>query len=174
MRAVTLALSAVALAAAACAPGDDAPARRDGDVRIASVALFAPDRFAGRWHVAQSHVPGCAGAVQDWAMAGPGRYLLTGTDCTGRAPAPLTGGAVVTGPGGRIMADAGFGREPVFVLWVDEGYRVAVLGTPSGRWAQVLSRDPVLRPDLAAAAREVLAFNGYDLAQIGAARGPAP
>ena len=166
MRAIALSLLLAALAA--CAPGPAPEARRDPAVRLSSAAVFDAGRFAGRWHVAQSHVPGCTGAVQDWQVAGPGRYQLAGVDCTGRAPAALSGQAVVTGPGGRITPDTGFGRAPVFVLWVDEGYRVAVLGTPSGGWAMVLSRDPVLRPDLARAAREVLAFNGYDLTLLAA------
>lgn len=164
MRRVILGLMLAALAG--CAPEPAPEVRRDAAVRLSSAALFDPARFAGRWHVAQSHVPGCTGAAQEWQPVGPGRYQLAGVDCTGRVPVRLSGQAVVTGPGGRITPDTGFGRAPIYVLWVDEGYRVAVLGTPSGTWAMVLSRDPVLRPDLARAAREVLAFNGYDLTRL--------
>jgi len=52
------------------------------------------------------------------------------------------------------------------VLWVDQDYRVAVLGTPSGRWAMIVARPGAARADLVAAARDVLAFNGYDLAAL--------
>lgn len=153
---------------AACAMPARAPERRDPAVRISSAALFDPGRFAGRWYVVQSHVPGCSGAVQDWTAEGDGSYSLAGTDCSGGSPAKLTGRAVVTGPGGRITAQSAYARAPIYVLWVDEGYRVAALGTPSGAWATVLSRTPEPRPDLSRAAREVLEFNGYDLAQLAA------
>lgn len=161
------ALAVLALIAA-CAMPERGAARRDPAVRISSAALFDAARFAGRWHVVKSHVPGCAGAVQDWSAQGGAAFELSGIDCTGAAPAALKGRAVVTGPGGRITAQNAFGQAPIYVLWVDEGYRVAVLGTPSGAWATVLSRTPELRPDLMRAALEVLAFNGYDLAQLAA------
>jgi apolipoprotein D and lipocalin family protein len=154
---------AVVAAVTACAPA--VPARRDAGVRIASVALFDAARFAGRWQVVASHVPGCDGAGIDLQPAAGG-YRLAGTDCTGARPVPLFGAAVVAGPGARIAAEAGFGGDPVWVLWVDQDYRVAALGTPSGRWAMILAREGAARADLLAAAREVLDFNGYDLAQM--------
>ncbi len=149
-----------------CTGAPDSGGRRDQEVRISSAALFDPGRFAGRWHVLESHTPGCAGAVQDWRATGPAAYALTGVDCTGAAPTTLSGRATVTGPGGRITPDSGFGRDPVFVLWVDQDYRVAALGTPSGRWGMIVSRSPDGRADLLRAAREVLAFNGYDLTRL--------
>lgn len=151
---------------AACASPDRGAGRRDPAMRISSAALFDAARFAGRWHVVQSHAAGCAGAVQDWRMEDVGSYSLSGTDCAGPAPAALAGRAVVTGPGGRITAQSAFARQPVYVLWVDEGYRIAALGTPSGEWGMVLSRSPAPRPDLMRAAQEVLAFNGYDPARF--------
>ncbi len=154
---------AFALALAGCAP--PAPARRDPAVRIASVMAFDAARFAGRWQVAASHTAGCAGAEMDWA-ARPDGFALTGVDCTGAAPAPLAAAARVLGPGARIAAGRAFGGDPVWVLWVDQDYRVAVLGTPSGRWAMIVARPGAARADLVAAARDVLAFNGYDLAAL--------
>ncbi len=52
------------------------------------------------------------------------------------------------------------------MLWVDFDYRVAVLGTPSGRWGMILSRQTPPRPDLIKAARDVMDFNGYDMTQV--------
>jgi apolipoprotein D and lipocalin family protein len=160
---------AAALALAACAapePGP-APGLRTAGAWISSASLFDPARFAGQWKVAESGTPGCAGATQDWRYDGRGAYALSGVDCSGAKPRHLSGRAVVTGPGGRITPDAGFGREPVWVLWVDQDYRVAVLGTPSGRFGMVLARDLPVRSDLAAAAREVLSFNGYIPGKVG-------
>lgn len=155
------------LGLAACAAPAPPPGLRQPDTMISSAALFDPARFAGRWQVAASGVPGCAGAVQDWALQGAG-YALSGVDCgAGTAPAALGGRLTLTGPGGRLTPDTGFGRAPVWVLWVDQDYRIAVLGTPSGSFGMILARDLPARPDLLAAAREVLAFNGYDPARIG-------
>jgi len=158
----------LSVVAAACTKTPDPKVPRNPEVRISSASLFDAGRFAGRWHVLQSYTPGCAGAEQNWQEAAPGRYALAGIDCTGAAPAALAGRAVVTGPGGRITPDIGFGRDVVFVLWVDQDYRMAALGTPSGRWGMILSRDPAGRADLTRAAREVLAFNGYDLSRLAA------
>jgi apolipoprotein D and lipocalin family protein len=55
---------------------------------------------------------------------------------------------------------------PYWVLWVDEGYRTAVVGQPNGRAGWILNRDPVIPEDRWIAAREVLDFNGYDLSRL--------
>jgi len=52
------------------------------------------------------------------------------------------------------------------VLWVDEGYRTAVVGAPNGRSGWILNRDPQIPADRLAAAREILDFNGYDLSRL--------
>ena len=157
------------LALAACgtkAPAPTAPLR-DPQAMITSAALFDPVRFGGDWQVAMSATPRCAGARQSWRWDGRGAYALSGVDCTGAAPAVLQGRAALPGPGGRFAPDKGYRGTPVWVLWVDQDYRVAALGTPSGDWAVVLARPGMGRGDLLGAAREVLDFNGYDLKRIG-------
>ncbi len=143
------------------------PALRDPGGVISSAALFDPARFGGEWQVALSSTPGCGGAAQSWHWDGRGAYQLSGIDCTGLAPARLEGRAPLVGPGGRMQPDRGYAQAPIWVLWVDQDYRVAALGTPSGAWAVVLVRPGMARADLMAAAREVLDFNGYDLGRIG-------
>lgn len=165
-------MGAAALAAAVlagCTPKASAPqpGLRDPAVMISSAALFDPARFGGGWRVVASATPGCGGARQDWRWDGRGGYALSGIDCAGRQPAVLEGRAVLSGPGGRLTPSGGYGDAPIWVLWVDQDYRVAVLGTPGGQWALVLSRQSPARPDLMQAAREVLDFNGYDLSRIG-------
>ncbi|WP_162178875.1 lipocalin family protein [Thioclava atlantica] len=137
---------------------------RSPEARISSAALFEPERFAGDWHVVQSGVAGCSGA-QHWTWDGQGAYQVSGTDCAG-AQKPLDDRVVLTGPGGRLAARRAYEGEPIFVLWVDQDYRIAALGTPSGRWGVILSRQSPARPDLLSAAREVMDFNGYDLARL--------
>jgi apolipoprotein D and lipocalin family protein len=50
---------------------------------------------------------------------------------------------------------------PYWVLWVDEGYRTAVVGQPNGRAGWVLNREPGDPAGPLDRAREVLDFNGY-------------
>jgi len=171
MRRVILAAAAV-VAVSACvmrAPEPEAaPGLRRAGTMISSAVLFDPSRFAGTWYVAASGVPGCAGAGQQWVWDGQGGFALSGIDCGGGAkPHYLTGRAQLSGPGGRLTPDEGFGRAPVWVLWVDQDYRMAVLGTPGGQFGMVLSRELPPRGDLMRAAQEVLDFNGYPPERIG-------
>lgn len=55
------------------------------------------------------------------------------------------------------------------MLWVDQEYEVAVIVTPEGR-AHILSRRLGIRDDKRAAAREILAWNGFDVARLKPAR----
>ena len=48
------------------------------------------------------------------------------------------------------------------MVWVDEGYRTAAIGTPDGSFGWVLDRAASGGGDRITAAREILEFNGYD------------
>lgn len=52
-------------------------------------------------------------------------------------------------------------RSGLAVMWVDEGFRTAALGSPDGRIGFVMDRTAPGAPDRRAAAREVMAFNGW-------------
>ncbi|KEP69808.1 lipocalin [Thioclava dalianensis] len=164
MRQLILILAGIALLAGCASAPRMAPGLRDRDALISSAALFDPTRFAGDWHVVASGQPGCKG-VQSWRWDGSGSFDVRGAECAG-ATGPLDAKVVLTGPGGRMSAREAFGGEPIYVMWVDQDYRIAALGTPSGQWGMILSRQTPARPDLLKAAREVLDFNGYDLRKI--------
>ena len=72
----------------------------------------------------------------------------------------------------RAGAPALVGADPEgigaewWVLWVDADYRTLAVGTPDGRFGFILNRDGALPPDRLAAAREILEWNGYDLARL--------
>lgn len=139
------------------------PALRDSGAQISSNAAFDPARFVDVWHVAATYgaEASCGPLAETWMPTGPGRYRVTGTTCGPRGARAFVADARVTGPG-RITR----GGEELWVLWVDADYRVAVIGTPSGAFARVVSRTPSVRPDLMEAARRVLQFNGYDPAGL--------
>ncbi|MEZ5733822.1 MAG: lipocalin family protein [Paracoccaceae bacterium] len=156
---------AAVLALAAC--GTPGGGHRDGASQISSQALFDPARFADVWHVvaAYGRDANCGPLAETWAPEGQGRFRVTGTYCGPNGARAFVAEARVTGPG-RITRAGPQGREELWVLWVDADYRAAVIGTPSGAFARVLSRTPELRPDLMTAARSVLEFNGYDPARL--------
>jgi apolipoprotein D and lipocalin family protein len=148
------------------------PSYRDRSVPIGSAALFDADRYLGRWYeVARFPVPFQAGCVASTADYGPMEGGVTVLNTCTRADgtiSTITGTAELVGPGRLVVR---FGSVPFvaadyWILWVDEGYRTAVVGTPNGRAGWILNRDPTIPADRLAAAREVLDFNGYDVSQL--------
>lgn len=161
-------LSAAALIAlVACnAPRGDsgAPGQgfRDESVPIGVTSRYDAERFAGLWQVRAvlperdrfdqlafrdgafriganvcDQAGNCATAAEDLPTrrAGPGRF-------------------VITMPGGE--------QRRLWVLWVDDGFRTALVGSPDGTFAWILDRSGTGGADRLRAAREVLDFNGYD------------
>jgi len=51
----------------------------------------------------------------------------------------------------------------LWVVWVDEGFRTAAVGTPDGSYGWILDRRPTGGEDRIRAASEILEFNGYDI-----------
>jgi len=161
---------ALGLTLAACAPPAVDPAgpsfRRAG-APIASKALFDLDRFLGDWQVV---------ALYPWApdAACPGAAFRFGTGPGGlglerRCPTgTTTHGLTLSGPGRFSLALGAppFPGDTLWVLWVDEGYRTAVLGMPSGQGGWILNRSGAIPADRLAAAREILDFNGYDTSRL--------
>ena len=147
---------------------------RDTSVPIASNALFDPSRYLGLWYeVARFPVPfeaGCVGVTAEYGALDDGgisvRNICRNSD--GSVKSSIEGRADVLGPGRLEVSfpSVPFGSADYWVLWVDEGYRTAVVGAPNGRSGWILNRDPVIPADRLAAAREVLDFNGYDLDRL--------
>lgn len=150
------------------------PSYRDAEVPIASKALFEPERYVGLWHeIARFPVPfeaGCVGVTAEYGLRDDGTLSVVNT-CRGPDGAvrsTIEGSAEVVGPG-RLTVRFGsvpFVAADYWVLWVDEGYRTAVVGTPNGRAGWVLNRDPAIPADRWAAALEILDFNGYDTSRL--------
>ncbi len=62
-------------------------------------------------------------------------------------------------------AESGETKE-LWVIWVDDGFRTAAIGAPDGRYGWIIDRRPEGGEDRLAAAAEILAFNGYDVARM--------
>ncbi|WP_371225471.1 lipocalin family protein [Roseovarius sp. 2305UL8-3] len=65
----------------------------------------------------------------------------------------------------RLLTDSAQDPE-LWVIWMDEGVRTAVVGTPDGGAAFILDRKATGGDDRIKAAREILDFNGYDVTQL--------
>jgi apolipoprotein D and lipocalin family protein len=170
MRALTAALPLVVAAAlAGCAAV--APAYRDTRVQMTSIAALDAARYAGRWHeVARYPVPfqaGCGAATADYTLLSDGSLGVVNACPAASGERRIEGRAVPAGPGRFEVSFRGLPfRGPYWVLWVDEGYRTAVVGVPSGRAGWILNREPTIPPDRLRAAREILKWNGYDLTRL--------
>lgn len=147
---------------------------RDAGVPIASKALFEPERYLGTWYeIARFPVPfeaGCVGVTAEYGPREDGGLSVRNTcrRADGTVRSVIEGTAEVVGPG-RLKVrfpSVPFVAADYWVLWVDEGYRTAVVGTPNGRAGWILNRDPVIPADRWAAAREMLDFNGYDVTRL--------
>ncbi len=175
MRSAALALALVA----ACAPtgepsGGLFEVYRDRSVPIASKALFEPDRYLGLWYeVARYPVPfqaGCVGVTAEYGAREDGGISVLNT-CRhpdGSVRSSISGSAEIVGPG-RLRVrfpSVPFIAGDYWVLWTDADYRTAVVGVPNGRAGWILSRTPEISPDHLAAARDILAFNGYELSRL--------
>ncbi len=147
---------------------------RDTTVPIASKALFEPARYLGTWYeVARFPVPfeaGCVGVTAEYGAIAENLISVKNT-CRredGSIKSIIEGEAAIVGPGRLKVSfpSVPFGAADYWVLWVDEGYRTAVVGAPNGRSGWILNRDPDIPSDRLAAAKEILDFNGYDLSRL--------
>lgn len=178
MRVLRLATLA-ALFLSACGTGRDGgpalfPSYRDQSVPIASKALFEPARYLGQWYeVARFPVAfeaGCVGVTAEYGLREDGQISVRNTcrNPDGSVRSVIDGAAEIVGPG-RLKVrfpSVPFVAGDYWVLWVDEGYRTAVVGAPNGRSGWILNRDPQIPGDRLRAAREILDFNGYDLSRL--------
>jgi apolipoprotein D and lipocalin family protein len=139
---------------------------RDPSAPFASISRFETSRFLGEWV-----------RVAEFAPSGqplaPQQYLYR-LATTGQLVADISGADGATRrqvydqpAAGRFRALGNDTQaEELWVLWVDEGFRTAVLGTPSGSQAFILDRSATPAPDRLRAAREILDWYGYDMAQL--------
>lgn len=135
------------------------------------MAVFDPVRFAGLWYeVASFPTPfqsGCTATQADYGVVSETRLSVRNSCIRDGALSVIEGSADVAGPGRLLVRLDGvpFAAD-YWVLWVDNQYRTAVVGTPSGRAGWILNREPAIASDRLAAAEDVLRFNGYDVSAL--------
>lgn len=144
---------------------------RDDSVGISSIAVFDAQKYAGLWYEVASYPTffqsGCTNTTAEYQVTGAGALSVRNRCLKNGEPTVIDGSATVSGPGRlTVRLDGVPVAAPYWVLWVDEGYRTAVVGVPSGRAGWILNRTPDIPADRLAAARAVLEFNGYDLSAL--------
>lgn len=161
---------AVLVLLAAC--GREAPTPvssfREAGTPIGSTTRGGPADLVGEWVVSAAYPGGAfpgepvAGSALSVRADAGGTYYWTVTpaDGTGRVVASLR----PVGPG--RFAIAGSDAPELWVIWTDDDFRTAAIGTPDGRFGWIMDRPGQASPDRLVAAREMLDFNGYDLAGL--------
>lgn len=150
---------------AGCMAQSSAPGFRKPGTQIYSNAVLENEKLVGNWvqvaEFAPQAAPACplGGARISRAATG---LSLAAQLCLGGKVTQFSGPLAVAGPG-RFTPPTG---EAWWVLWADVGYRTLVIGTPSGRFGFILNRGGDLPADRMQAAREVLDWNGYNLAAL--------
>ena len=140
---------------AACAKPAPPPAPvisfRDAAQPIGSTTRGGPYDMAGNWQV-QAAYPGGLFAAGDGVLLdfrADGSGVLNGLPLQVIRPNRWVAGGV-----------------EYWVLWVDDDFRTAVIGTPTGAFGWIMDRPGAASVDRTRAARDILEFSGYDLSRL--------
>lgn len=145
----------LALVLGGCA-GQAPQSFRDTSQPISASARFEPEAFSGAWLIVAAFQPMERAQVIVTYDAVAQRLRVAGDEV------PLITGLYRPGRPGELLP-LRRGRSPLVVMWVDEDFETAVIGTPSGSFGAVLDRDGAVPDDRARATREVMAFYGWDV-----------
>lgn len=143
-------LVAALLALAACAaPAPEGP-------RMTSVVGYDAARFMGQWTevAAVGRAPSGIWSIHD----------REGSAFFAALPGAENVVSFIDRGNGRLdFADS---TGTVYVLWADADDRTVVLGRPDHSFGVILNKGAAISPDRLAAARDVMAWNGYDLGTL--------
>ncbi len=140
----------------------DGQGYRDTTALIGATSRFDAERFKGPWMI--------RGA---FALDAPARVALVDSTggpafqlCNHAGECEVLWLATAKGQGRYALTRPNGATRDLWVLWVDEGFRTAVVGNPAGEFGWILDRNPTGGNDRIKAAQEILDFNGYDLGQL--------
>lgn len=141
----------------ACTQGSVVVAPKEMSLRnptkvLAGTARFDADRFAGNW-TTTACLGRCA-AKLNFGVSQTGAIIET-TETGSRAFRVDQNGILRETEGNTIMV----------VMWVDEGFRTAAIGTADGTQAAILDRG-MPSADRTQAATDILDFNGWDIRRL--------
>lgn len=156
MSAITRCLMALAMLSACAAKPVQVVSFRDTSRQVYSIAGLDPSRINGHWVQVAGFGAACGGGTME---IGPTtQYALCLANGVKTGAGPMT----ATLPGRFDVPGLG----PFWVLWADADDRTLVIGAPSGGYGFVLNRQAAIPADRLKAARDILQFNGYDVAKL--------
>lgn len=147
---------------------------RDTSVPIDVVSKLDVQRYTGLWFE-YARFPvffqrGCTDTTAEYQIIAEdtvsvyNRCLVD----SGTRVKDITGQATIEGVGKLQVSfpQVPFVKSPYWVLWVDDGYEIAVVGTPNGSAGWILSRSKQPSQRLVDKVRSVLSEAGYDLTKL--------
>lgn len=136
---------------------------------ISSTTRFDVGRFSGFWHIRAEFLHSADEAMRGGVefRAAAGRIAQIAVHGAKRSGFGVTDIYDVNQPmAGRFTVGQKPYQTEYWVLWVDDGYRTAAIGTPSGSFGWILDRDRKGGGDRIKAAKDVLEFNGYNMSRL--------
>ena len=165
----------LAVILAACnAPQDSAleggATYRNQDTLIGVTSRFDEESFSGIWYL-RGYLPETENFDQlafRIETAGP-QFRIAANVCDQAGICGVFAEDLKTrrlGQGRYVIKTLDGVDRRLWVLWIDEGFRTAVIGNPEGTFAWIVDRSQKGGTDRITAAREILDFNGYDVSQL--------
>ena len=132
---------------------------RDQSAPIGATTRFDAQQFSGQWIIAASFTPQKKAPIT-FVRALEGAGLRVSTN-----EIPRIAGFYREGVPGELIPLLAE-QETLVVMWVDDDFRTAAIGTASGSLGLVLDREGELPADRAQAVRDILDFYGWDTSQL--------
>lgn len=154
-----LALCQSVLLVAACSFVTPETGFRDEAVPLGATSRFDALAFSGEWLLVASFDAREMAPLVVTPAAEVAHLRITSNEV------PEVAGLYREGVPGELIPVSGEG-DTLVVMWVDESFQSAAIGTSSGSFGAVLNRAPEIPSDRARAARDVFAFYGWDVSRL--------
>ncbi len=154
------------------------PQYRDTAIAMTTEGAVDLERYMGRWYeiarFPNRFEEGCVGVTADYSLNEDGSVKVVNTCREGALDGPIDvaeGRGAPDGPDGDrlqvgFVSWLPFASGDYWILDLDDGYQVAVIGNPGGTTGWVLARTPVLSAGRLEEAYAVLRRNGYDTSRM--------
>lgn len=139
---------------------------------VRAVTNLDLSRYLGVWHEVARYPMifqrGCTDSKAVYRKLAEDRISVANSCTRNGGVAVAEGDAIVISPGKLAVSFSRFMpfRADYWVLYVDQGYTTAVVGSPGRRFGWILSRSPDRSRESLAPALQTLEANGYDLSKL--------